>query len=260
MSKHLSPADARKKLSHLTRDIFNDKIEELREYLDCAPDNQDYTTAVGNYKNKVRSFRNSTGYALGRWFPNLVKDKAEDSEDSKIRRDFLFIQEYLRGPRPITKHAGALVAVSNFEPDNRTNLFADNKNWDNGLVDYLCDKAYHIPTLGKQINEIAKLHEIINGEGDDETVLLKFSGAIDKISKDSALNMHSSKDNRLLSFMQKVFDIISCIVFPIAIIRSMNSRITHGTWNFFKPETKTFVDEAKEVISSLPPTLKPNYN
>lgn len=247
----LSPAIARKNLLKLTENIFEDLMRELRWYLDCAPPDHDVTKAVGDYKDKARELRN--GPQMGGWHPLVLgadKDKDADLEETKIHKDFKFILEYLRGPRHTQNQHGALTSATEPKKEHRANIFSQSTEWHNGLVDHLC-KVYEIPTIGNQLKEISNLYDIITKEGhdNDTAVINEFKVALDKTS---ALNRHWSEDGWFSNFCRKAYNIISCVLFPIAGLRALNSRFMRGVWNFSKSDGEVFLDEAnKNSVNTL---------
>jgi hypothetical protein len=249
--KNLTVEQARAQLTHVAGNVLRLSIADLESYLRCAPVN--YATAVGPYRDKVRRLRNSIDGNSDRWQPASdpsCVDQQHDTEEMKLMKDYLFICEYLRGSRSDQSIGGAL-AASVGHINKRSHLFSREVAglWHEGLVNHICDVAYEIPTKGRQLAEMGSLYEIITDPSlSDHDAINMFSSALEATV---SLKKHSDTDHRILAFFRIVADILSCVIFPIALIRAADSTYRTGTWNFFKPLSATIPRLSKEIIDDM---------
>jgi hypothetical protein len=247
--KSLTPKEARQQLTTLTANIFKLSIEDLSFYLKCAPVDHDYERDFYN-RDQVREARNSL-QQLDRWHPisDDYLDHLEDTEEMKSKKDFLFICEYLRGPK---KHeiGGALADCVIVDSASRSPIFASDIDdmWYHQIVFFICANAYGIEIKGDQLDAMAHLFNIITDTSlSDDEAIHKFKNSIDS----DVLNQHWDTEDRVRHFLRIVADIISCIIFPIALIRAADSKYCRGTWNFFKPLSATLPRLSSEIFASM---------
>ena len=238
-----TPAQARKNLQVLTQDMFANLIWEFRMVVDYAyPDNNgDHTAAVGSFKDVVREERKADFFG-----PNAYN--AGDSEEENTRKDFIFIKDFIIGPHNTHPQKGVIENCLNQDETYRHKLLSENTEWYNGIVPHIA-KVYKIETLAKQLQTLAELHNIINSSNKDDAAVINEYKAVMNNARD--LTKPSFEQDAFSKFFTKAYDIISCVIFPIAGLRAINSYLYRGTFNFFKPDGQTFAEAANQSIDAI---------